>query len=81
MSENLKLIESTGAMNLLKRRETPVELMILRMLCARMTLPDDQHYLNLEQGFAGERIMDGWLEEDLSADCLVINDLLLETEP
>ncbi|QQK76648.1 NERD domain-containing protein [Salicibibacter cibarius] len=64
-------------MKLLKPRETPVELQFLRMLRARMTLPDDQHYMNLEQGYTGERIMDSWLE-DLSSDCLVINDLLLE---
>lgn len=64
-------------MKLLKPRDTPVELRFLRMLRARMTLPDDQHYLNLEQGYAGERIMDAWLE-NVSSDCLVINDLLLE---
>ncbi|QQK80576.1 NERD domain-containing protein [Salicibibacter cibi] len=61
----------------LKPRETPGELKVLRMLRARMTLPDDQHYLNLEQGYAGEQIMDGWLE-GLSNDCLLIDDLLLE---
>ncbi|QQK77956.1 NERD domain-containing protein [Salicibibacter cibarius] len=63
----------------IKPREVPAELKLLRMLHPRMRMkpPDYQRYLNLEQGYAGELIMDAWLE-DLSIDCLVINDVLLE---
>ncbi|SDJ26529.1 Nuclease-related domain-containing protein [Natribacillus halophilus] len=42
-----------------------------------MTLPDKQHYLNQEKGFAGEQQLDIWLE-DLTNDCLIVNDLLLK---
>ncbi|QQK74419.1 NERD domain-containing protein [Salicibibacter cibarius] len=62
---------------IIKSREAPFELKILRLLKPRMTLPDTQHYLNLEKGFEGERQLDVWME-DLTNDCLIINDLLLK---
>ncbi|QQK78945.1 NERD domain-containing protein [Salicibibacter cibi] len=65
-------------MNIIKSREEPPELKVFRLLKPRKELVDQQYYLNLEKGFAGERRMDAWLEEGLSAECLVLNDLLLE---
>ncbi|AXF55417.1 NERD domain-containing protein [Salicibibacter kimchii] len=62
---------------ILKPREVPTELKTLRLLRPRMTLPDEQHYLNLEKGFTGEQQLDTWLE-NLTTDCFVINDLLLQ---
>ncbi|WP_227004117.1 nuclease-related domain-containing protein [Salicibibacter halophilus] len=41
-----------------------------------MNLPDEQRYIYLEKGFKGEQQLDAWLE-DLTTDCFVINDPLL----
>ncbi|QQK78638.1 NERD domain-containing protein [Salicibibacter cibi] len=62
---------------IVREREPSYELKILRLLNPRMTLPDKQYYLNLEKGFEGERQLDVWLE-DLTNDCLIVNDLLLK---
>ncbi|MFE8700675.1 nuclease-related domain-containing protein [Cytobacillus sp. FJAT-54145] len=62
-----------------KPRFESMELKILRYLKARMKLDpkDENHYTNLEKGYAGELQFDKLLEK-LSNENLVINDLLLE---
>jgi hypothetical protein len=64
---------------IIKERSEPKELMILRILNARMELSskDLNHFLNLEKGFIGEKKFDK-LIENLSNDWLILNDLLLE---
>ncbi|SDI80624.1 nuclease-related domain-containing protein [Natribacillus halophilus] len=64
-------------MKTVKEREPSLELKVLRLLNPRMNLPDDQYYMNLEKGYAGELKLDVWLE-GLRNDCLVVNDLLLK---
>lgn len=64
----------------LKERSTPTELRYFRYLRARLTFSENekQHYLNLEKGFEGERQFDCWIKKNLTADCLILNDLLLD---
>ncbi|QDI91455.1 NERD domain-containing protein [Salicibibacter halophilus] len=62
---------------IIKEREEPFELKILRLLNPRMTLPDKQHFSNLEKGYEGELQLDVWLE-DLKNESLIVNDLLLK---
>lgn len=62
---------------IIREREEPIELKILRLLNPRMTLSDKQHFSNLEKGYEGELQLDVWLE-DLKNECLIVNDLLLK---
>ncbi|MBB6444969.1 nuclease-related domain-containing protein [Bacillus benzoevorans] len=58
----------------------PLELKILRSLNERMELPDkEKHRLfSLNKGYKGEKIFEtDWLK-NLSCECFIINDLLLE---
>jgi hypothetical protein len=66
--------------NVLKQRIETEELKLLRSLHIRMNLSDLdlKSYMNLEKGFEGEKKYDLWLEENLSDDSHVLNDLLLE---
>ncbi|AXF55529.1 nuclease-related domain-containing protein [Salicibibacter kimchii] len=63
-----------------KERSTPTELRYFRYLRARINFSEDekQYYLNLEKGFEGELQFDRWLKKALTADCLILNDLLLD---
>ncbi|QOR66094.1 NERD domain-containing protein [Cytobacillus suaedae] len=65
---------------IIKTREEPLELMLLRILNNRMHLTEkDVNYLiSLEKGFKGEQKYDVWLEKYLSGEWIVINDLLLD---
>lgn len=60
------------------RSETDL-LKILRILNVRkkLSLENQQYYLNLEKGYEGEVQFD-LLTEKLQSDCLILNDLLLE---
>ncbi|KON86517.1 hypothetical protein AF332_06540 [Sporosarcina globispora] len=60
-------------------RLEPKELKLLRFLSCRLELPlkDENHYLNLEKGYAGELHFDRELQ-DLPDSCIILNDLLLE---
>jgi hypothetical protein len=62
-----------------KERSESTELLLLRYLNLRMSLPgnDLNHYLYLEKGFLGEKKFDKMLEI-LSNEWLILNDLLLE---
>jgi hypothetical protein len=62
-----------------KARTISNELKVLRLLNTRLDLTVDQqqHYSNLEKGFAGEIQFD-LLTEKLHSDCLILNDLLFE---
>jgi Nuclease-related domain len=62
-----------------KARAISNELKVLRLLNTRLDLSADQqqHYSNLEKGFAGEVQFD-LLTEKLQSDCLILNDLLFE---
>ncbi len=64
---------------IIKSREEPLELKILRSLNSRMDLSakDKHHYHNLEKGYKGELIFDEWLTA-ISNERLVLNDLLFE---
>ena len=64
---------------LIKPRNIPMELQILRLLNKRIGLSDKerQYYLNLEKGFRGEQSFDVWLE-NLSDEWMILNDLMLE---
>ncbi len=58
----------------------PVELKIMRYVNLRMVLSskEKQHYANLEKGYEGERkFEEEWLA-NITSDCLILNDLLLE---
>ncbi|QKY70783.1 nuclease-related domain-containing protein [Lentibacillus sp. CBA3610] len=63
-----------------KPRTKHAELQILDSLNIRMTLSskDRQHFFNLKRGYEGEVKFDA-LTEKLQCDCLVLNDLLLQT--
>lgn len=65
---------------IIKHRDEPVDLKLLRYLDLRMNVSEKEkkNYLNLEKGFQGELQFDVWLEK-LSGDKLILNDLLLET--
>lgn len=60
-----------------KPRTESEELLILRVLNARMTLSDDdrQRYLRLKKGYEGEIMFDE-LTEKLKCECYILNDLL-----
>lgn len=62
-----------------KERTKPKILRIYEVLSTRMKLDREDHlyYLNLQKGFEGECLFDE-LTEPLSANCLILNDLLLE---
>jgi hypothetical protein len=62
-----------------KVRTKPTELEILETLDTRMQFlkKDQQHYLNLKKGYEGELAFDEFTRE-LTCDCLVLNDLLLQ---
>ncbi|WP_407269810.1 NERD domain-containing protein [Radiobacillus sp. PE A8.2] len=62
-----------------KHRVEPLILQQLKHLKNRSDLPEENlNYLyNLEKGWEGERRFDSVLEE-ISSDCLILNDLLLE---
>lgn len=64
---------------IVKSRVESLELQILRMLNARMTLSPKEYsnYQYLEKGYEGEVIFDRWME-DVEKGFLVMNDLLLE---
>jgi hypothetical protein len=63
-----------------KNRTETYELLCLRFLNARMNLStkDLNHYLNLEKGYIGELKFDKIVQENVSKEWLIINDLLLE---
>lgn len=62
-----------------KPRIESAELRIFRSLNFRMDLSDKDasYYWQLEKGYIGELMFDAW-SEDLSTNCLILNDLLLE---
>lgn len=64
---------------IIKSRLEPEELKVLRCLRRRAELPvkDENHFLNLEKGFAGELQFDRMLQEAPN-DWIILNDLLLE---
>ncbi|WP_102261294.1 nuclease-related domain-containing protein [Mesobacillus jeotgali] len=64
---------------ILKERTKPEELVILEALNARMELSekDAQNLRTLEKGYEGEVQFDHWFT-NYRAECLIINDLLLE---
>jgi len=63
----------------LKERCESEELKVLKALNTRMDLPDKekQYYLNLQKGYEGEVMFDGYLRR-LVIQSLIMNDLLLE---
>jgi hypothetical protein len=65
---------------IIKKRSIPPELLLLKSIRARMNvLEKTENQINtLEKGYNGEKMFDQRLEK-LSLDCLIINDLLLET--
>ena len=75
----IKLRERGRDCLIIKHRQVPDELKLLRILSARMDLAetDKQNYLNLEKGFEGEIKFDA-LMENLQQERLILNDLLLE---
>ncbi|GEK92208.1 nuclease-related domain-containing protein [Alkalibacterium kapii] len=68
-------------MNILKERTKSKLLSGLQALDKRMNLSlSDKNYLfNLEKGYAGEELFDSLVKKHLSMDCLVLNDLLLDS--
>ncbi|GAE25399.1 hypothetical protein JCM9140_1391 [Halalkalibacter wakoensis JCM 9140] len=64
---------------ILKSRNEPVELQVLRSLRLRMRLTnkEESYYLQLDKGYEGEKKFDRWIEP-LLADKLLLTDLLLE---
>lgn len=60
-------------------RFEPKELEMLRFLSRRLELPlkNENQYLHLEKGYAGEQHFDRELQ-DLPDSCIILNDLLLE---
>lgn len=65
---------------IIKPRDEPVDLKLLKYLDLRMNVPEKEkkNYLNLQKGFQGELQFDVWLKK-VSGDKLILNDLLLET--
>jgi hypothetical protein len=65
---------------IIKPRFEPEELNLLRYLYRRLELSvkDENHYLNLEKGFAGELQFDRLMQE-VPDDWMILNDLLLES--
>ncbi|WP_010093606.1 nuclease-related domain-containing protein [Ornithinibacillus scapharcae] len=66
---------------IIKSRTKSKQLIILELLDKRYSLASDdkQYCLNLSKGYEGEVIFDT-LTKDLHCDCLIINDLLLESK-
>ncbi|WP_067730215.1 nuclease-related domain-containing protein [Oceanobacillus damuensis] len=62
-----------------KSRTKSKELKILALLDKRMKLTSKakQHYVSLKKGYEGEVLFDS-LTENLTCECLILNDLLLE---
>jgi hypothetical protein len=67
-------------MKILKRRFESDELKRLRYLDLRIILSDKDslHYFTIKKGFEGELKFDEWAAENLPANWIMINDLLLE---
>jgi hypothetical protein len=65
---------------IIKPRVEPEELKLLRYLYRRLesSVKDENHYLNLEKGFAGELQFDRLMQE-VPDDWMILNDLLLES--
>nr|WP_304213123.1 nuclease-related domain-containing protein [Fredinandcohnia onubensis] len=65
---------------IIKKRTAPLELLLLKSIRARMNVLEktENQIITLEKGYKGEKMFDQRLEK-LSLDCLIINDLLLET--
>ncbi|WP_226085375.1 nuclease-related domain-containing protein [Mesobacillus sp. S13] len=63
----------------LKNRSESEELRVMKVLNSRMDLAEKekQYYLNLQKGFEGEVIFDGYLKR-IVIQSLILNDLLLE---
>ncbi|RLQ98096.1 nuclease-related domain-containing protein [Falsibacillus albus] len=64
----------------IKKRTEPAELVLHRILAARVKMPEREmiYYLNLEKGYEGEIAFDQWFTP-YSQRLLILNDLLLET--
>ncbi len=64
---------------IIKTREEPLELKLLRYLNNRMNLFDKEvnYLISLEKGYKGEEKYDEWLKKYLIGEWIVINDLLL----
>ncbi|NMD70711.1 NERD domain-containing protein [Bacillus sp. DNRA2] len=67
-------------MEIRKQRPVPISLKYMRSLNTRSKLTDKErlYYSNLEKGYAGELTFDQLLLKNLSLNCLILNDLLLE---
>ncbi|MHC0037108.1 nuclease-related domain-containing protein [Pseudoneobacillus sp. C159] len=67
---------------IIKPRSESLELIIYRLLNQRMELTPDQkgYFEHLEKGFEGEKNFDLFLEQNLTMDCHILNDLLLESQ-
>lgn len=65
---------------IIKKRSVPLELLLLRVLKARMKVSEktETQIISLEKGYIGEKMFDE-RTITLTLDCLIINDLLLET--
>ncbi|SES27964.1 Nuclease-related domain-containing protein [Gracilibacillus ureilyticus] len=65
---------------IIKARQKSEEYVLLESLHARNALAekDKQYFGGLQKGYEGEVLFDSWMEEELTADCLIINDLLLK---
>lgn len=63
----------------LKERYESNELKVLKVLKTRLDLPEkeNQYYLNLQKGFEGEVMFDGYLHQ-VGIQTIVLNDLLFE---
>lgn len=66
---------------ILKTRTEPLELKLLRSLNSRMALSvkEKNHFENLDKGYKGEQKFDQWMRDYLRNNCLILNDLLYET--
>jgi hypothetical protein len=65
---------------IIKPREITNDLRLLRYLYLRggLSETEKQNYLNAEKGFEGEKRFDALLEQFLSSDWLILEDLLLQ---
>ncbi|MEH7387063.1 nuclease-related domain-containing protein [Bacillus sp. JJ1521] len=65
---------------IIKNRNVPKELVLLRFLQGRMKVSEktENQIISLEKGFIGEKMFQQRMTK-LTLDCLFINDLLLET--
>jgi hypothetical protein len=64
---------------IVKEREVPVELQVLRCLKNRMVFTEKEkiYHINLEKGYAGEIMFDDLIKNSPN-DCLIVNDITLE---